>query len=655
TVMGPNAESISITYRLDVSVPKDPTFRSKLKMIQMMLTNGQAGLMDLNLNQAQKAMGAYAYDVPFKDYSMFMLGAKPIAGQTLEELEPLLLNQISELKHGNFDEWLVKAVVNDYKMSTMLQYESNRARADAFVDAFIWGLDWKDYLEDVNTFQKMTKADIQQFCTHYFSSNYVVVYKRKGVDSTIQKVLKPKISAVPVNRESQSEFYKKIFSIPSPALLPVFVDYKKEITKDSIKTLPLLYKKNTENGLFTLQYSWTLDRKYDPIYGLMVTYLDYLGSSSHSAEQLKEEFYKLGCSYSFHIAANELSISLSGLQENFPKALALLESSIRTMKPDTAALNQIKENTLKTRSDNKFSKDIILRSALAGYAKYEGVNPFTNIIPEAKLKTLSSEEVLSNFYALYQRPHKVIYYGPGELKTVKSVVGKLHKVKILPYSTTMQIYSYKAPTTNNVYWVNYDMVQAEVLLVSRSVDFIKELIPDLYLYNEYFGGSMGSLVFQEMRESRALAYSVKSTFDIPYMPSDPYYSNSYIGTQADKIHEALDGMIDLIENMPESDLLFANSRISILETIASQRVTKLAVLSEYEKSLRMGYSTDIRKAIYDSVSTMTFMDMREFQQTYIKGKPRTILIVGSKEKIDFNSLSQYGEVQELTLEEIFGY
>ena len=191
--------------------------------------------------------------------------------------------------------------------------------------------------------------------------------------------------------------------------------------------------------------------------------------------------------------------------------------------------------------------------------------------------------------------------------------------------------------------------------MSRSIDFDKKLIPDLYLYNEYFGGSMGSLVFQEMRESRALAYSVKSTFDIPYMPSDPYYSNSYIGTQADKIHESLSGMIDLIDNMPKSDLLFDNSRISILETIASQRVTKLAVIADYERNQRMGYAGDLRKVIYDSVSTMTFKDIQDFQQNYIKGKVRSILIVGSKDKIDFNSLSQYGVVKELTLEELFGY
>ena len=52
---------------------------------------------------------------------------------------------------------------------------------------------------------------------------------------------------------------------------------------------------------------------------------------------------------------------------------------------------------------------------------------------------------------------------------------------------------------------------------------------------------------------------------------------------------------------------------------------------------------------------MTFDDIHNFQQTYIDNKPRIILIIGSKDKIDFNALSKYGTVKELTLEEIFGY
>jgi zinc protease len=655
TVVGPTAESVSLAYRLDVAIPKDPAFRSKLKMIQMLLTNGQAGLIDLNINQAQKAMGAYSYDLPLKDYSILMLGGKPLEGQTLEAVEALLLQQITNLKTGNFKDWLIPAVVNDYKTSTMTQFESNKARADAFVDAFVWGISWKDYINEINILQSITKQQVQDFATAYFQNNYVTVFKRKGVDSTIQKVPKPIISSVPVNRDSQSDFYKEVFKTPSPVIKPVYLDYAKELTASTIGVFPALYKQNKENALFTQQYKWDLGKMPDPQNSLILSYLNYLGTDKYTAEQLQEEFYKLGCNYSFRIAGSELILTLSGIQDNYVKALTLLESFVQRMKGNNEALAQIKSNILKSRADNKTNKDVILRSAMAGYVKYDGINPFTNIIPEDRLKVITSEELIAAFKQLYNSKHEIVYYGPASFAALSKSITKLHKSKGESLMRIQTAYSFSKPAANKVYWVNYDMVQAEVLLLSRSVDFNKELIPAIQLYNEYFGGSMGSLVFQEMRESRALAYSVKSTFDLPYYPSDPFYSTSYIGTQADKIQEALSGMVELIDNMPKSDLLFENSKISILETIATQRVTKLGVLNDYERNKRMGYTTDIRKAIFDSISVMTFNDIHTFQQTYINKQPRIILIIGSKDKIDFNSLSEYGEVKELTLEEIFGY
>ncbi len=655
TVVGPTAEGVSLAYRLDVAIPNDPAFRSKLKMIQMLLTNDQAGLIDLNINQAQKAMGAYSYDLPLKDYSILMLGGKPLEGQTLEAVQALLLQQITNLKTGNFKDWLIPAVVNDYKTSTMKQFESNKARADAFVDAFVWGISWKDYINEINTLQSITKQQVQEFATTHFQNNYVTVFKRKGVDSTIQKVPKPVISSVPVNRDSQSEFYIKIFKTQSPVIKPVYLNYAKEVTTSTIGVFPVLYKQNTENALFTQQYKWDLGKMPDPQNSLMLSYLNYLGTDKYTAEQLQEEFYKLGCNYSFRIAGSELIVTLSGIHDNYVKALTLLESFVQRMKANDEALAQIKSNILKTRVDNKTNKDIILRSAMTGYVKYDGLNPFTNIIPEDRLKVITSAELIAAFKQLYNSKHEIVYYGPASLATISKTIIKLHKSKGEPLMRIQTTYAFSQPATNKVYWVNYDMVQAEVLLLSRSVDFNKELIPTIQLYNEYFGGSMGSLVFQEMRESRALAYSVKSTYDLPYYPSDPYYSTSYIGTQADKIKEALSGMVDLIDNMPKSDLLFENSKISILETIATQRVTKLGVLNDYERNKRMGYTEDIRKAIFDSISVMSFNDIYTFQQTYINKQPRIILIIGSKDKIDFNSLSEYGEVKELTLEEIFGY
>ncbi len=68
-----------------------------------------------------------------------------------------------------------------------------------------------------------------------------------------------------------------------------------------------------------------------------------------------------------------------------------------------------------------------------------------------------------------------------------------------------------------------------------------------------------------------------------------------------------------------------------------------------------GLDYDLREKIYSRVKDMTFDDLKEFQNTYVKGKNYNIGVLGNKEKLNFAALGKYGEVKELSLDEIFGY
>jgi predicted Zn-dependent peptidase len=51
------------------------------------------------------------------------------------------------------------------------------------------------------------------------------------------------------------------------------------------------------------------------------------------------------------------------------------------------------------------------------------------------------------------------------------------------------------------------MVQAEIFWVRNADQYNAAETPTVNLFNNYFGGGMGSIVFQTIRESKALAYS----------------------------------------------------------------------------------------------------------------------------------------------------
>jgi zinc protease len=158
-----------------------------------------------------------------------------------------------------------------------------------------------------------------------------------------------------------------------------------------------------------------------------------------------------------------------------------------------------------------------------------------------------------------------------------------------------------------------------------------------------------------MRESKALAYSVYSNYQIPSKKDRSHYVFAYIGTQADKLPEAMAGMTNLLNNMPESEVLFNASKDAVLQKIRTERITKANVLLNYESARKLGLDHDIRKDVYEKMPTLSMNEIRAFHGKYMKDKTYSILVLGDKSKLDMNTLSKYGTVKFLTLEDIFGY
>jgi predicted Zn-dependent peptidase len=206
-----------------------------------------------------------------------------------------------------------------------------------------------------------------------------------------------------------------------------------------------------------------------------------------------------------------------------------------------------------------------------------------------------------------------------------------------------------------VYVVDYDMKQAEIIIRSKDGAYDKNNVPTIRLFNEYFGGGMSSIVFQEIRESKALAYSVWSGYLTPSDKLKSNYIHAYVGTQADKLPEAMAGIFELINNMPEAENNFKAAKESIIQGIRTERITKANILFNYENAKKLGLDSDIRKAVYEKVPNMTFAEIKAFEEQHYKSKKFTIVVLGKKENLDLKTLEKYGKVSFLTLEEIFGY
>jgi len=122
-------------------------------------------------------------------------------------------------------------------------------------------------------------------------------------------------------------------------------------------------------------------------------------------------------------------------------------------------------------------------------------------------------------------------------------------------------FPFTTQTSNQVLFTNYDMVQAEIVWIRNAGPYDASKEPVVDVFDNYFGGGMGSVVFQTIRESKALAYATYATYGTPSRKEDPFYILAYIGCQADKMPDALKGMNELLNDLPVSDKGFELAKV----------------------------------------------------------------------------------------------
>lgn len=654
-VFGPDPESINVVWRFDGEGSKD---MDMCELVAAILSNGKAGLVDININQGQKALGAQAFSFAMKDYGIFGIAGSPMEGQKLEDLEQLLLTQIELLKKGDFPDWLLQAVITDMKLNKTKSLEDNNMRAMEMMSAFTNDVKWQKQVDKMERMSKITKQEIIDFANkHLLANNYAVVYKRIGEDKNVQKVEKPAITPVEVDRDNVSPFVKNIYDAKVANIQPKFINYEKDIQKAKLTSnIPVLYNKNNENKVFELYYKFDMGNNNDKVSSIAVKFLDYISTPDMTAAQIKQELYKLGCSFNAYSDNEDTWVSLNGLSDNFAQALVLFEKVLSNPVVDNEALKSMISNIKKDRDDQKQQKGIILNRGLLSYARFGAVNPFTYQLSNEELDKLTPDDIKKKLKDLLTYDHKILYYGPSELNEVTEKLNTNHKAPSTGYKAVPAGFNFTyRDIANEVYVIDYDMKQAEIVMLSQGEKYSEAMLPIVQLYNAYFGDGMSGVVFQDLRESKALAYSVYSRYNQPNKPSKPFFNMSYIGSQVDKLPEAMKGMKDLLTELPKSEAAFSASKENLLQEISSQRINKAEVIFNYLNAQQLGLNRDIRKDVFDKVNTFTYDDVKKFHYTYIKGKNLTILVIGKKENLDMKVLESYGPVKVLTLKDVFGY
>ena len=649
---GPQEEFVYVGFRTPAYNDKEGL---KAVVLDQIMANGTAGLIDLNIMQSQKALDAYSFNINMHDASVFALYGKAKNGQTLEEVRDLLLGQVEKVKRGEFDEWLMTAGINDLELKQIKGYESNAARAGAYVTAFTNDIEWNDYANRIAEMRKLTKKDIVDFANKYFQNNYAVSYKRKGKEEK-PKVEKPQITPVVLNRDTSSSFFKELAGMKSPNIDPLYVDYKTEIKESSLGNGSKFYfVKNKENNYAKYCLVFPFGTDHSKEINIATRYIEFLGTQQLSAEDFKKEMYKYGLEISTNAQRDRITVTLAGLEQNFPQGIQLLYNKLNSCQVNVDAWKSMIDIMKKERDNAKINKGAIF-GGLVSIAKYGLTNPFNAAYTDEELNAMSPDKILTYIHGMSKMSHDLFFYGQDENNAKKNIPSAYQSEKFSAAPSTLANFSVQETPNNKIFFYNYpSMVQAQIMLTHKGDNYDKTVLPFIYLYNDFFGAGLSSIVFQELREQKALAYSANSRYGTPTVKGEPYFFQAFIGTQADKMGTAAKEFKNLLNTNPKVEIQFNNARESVIKQISSDRIVRDNIFWSYLNNKKLGYDYDFRKDIISTIKSSTLTSFTKDFESKISNKLFTTVIMGDKTKLKMDSVSEFGAVEELTTKQIFGY
>ncbi|MCX8065179.1 MAG: insulinase family protein [Candidatus Hydrogenedentes bacterium] len=646
--------SVLLAFR---TVPKLHPDSEKIVLVDMILDNAVAGLININLNQKQLVGRASSIILQTNDLGVEYLIGTPKEGQSLEEVEQLLLEQLRKVCEGDFEDWLLPAIITDFKKTRERARETNEGRVSEMTDAFIAQQDWKEYLRRIERFEKVTKEDIVETAKRYFSKGYVAGYRRDG-KREITYVSKPKLMPVDIDSSRSSKFAQEVLSIPVLERNPTFLEKGRDYLRlEDQSGLTYWYVKNPLNRIFSFEIRVGYGFYHNPKLGVALRLLEKSGTERLSPEDLKKEWYKLGAEFSVVANNNETLIELSGLEDKFEDALKLMIEVMFSPKVEGSVLDELRKIIITQRGYAKKDPDEVMR-ALVQYNRLGNQSYYLMMPREEELNSFKVEDLFEITKSLLNYKQNVFYVGTMPIEKIRDLYegclrNALGEGKILMDPPSYVFLKSQKPEDIRIYCLDKDVTQATVRIEFGVEGAPVEEEPVVEIFNQYFGGGMAGIVFQELREARALAYVAGAQYIGGYRKGDEDLMIGLIQTQPDKVIDAVDNFLRLLKDLPVSEERFNLAKEALIGDYQTDKIPFRKILSRVYGWYLHGIDGDPRKDWYERIKQLELKDVIEFHKNKLQPKGYLISIMGPLQKIDMGELEKFGKILQLTVDDIF--
>jgi len=638
------------------TIPQGHKDQLALEVIEKLLSNSSGtGLLNELKNENEIMFAETMADLHQEIGGHYIIVVPKIVGQSLKSAEKKVIGQLDKLKNGEFSDELLEAVKINMIKNHERSLEDMRWRSYAIMETFIYGEQWSDVINYSDALKNISREQVLEIAKKYFGDNYLAFHSKMGFPKK-DKVDKPAFEPVkPKNSEAKSEYAKMIEEMPVKEMEPQFIEFEKDVQYTDLRENVHLYvNPNPINDVFTIRLKYAVGTYSFPRLTQSAQFIQYCGIGEGTYKEFYKELQKLGASMSAYAGIDNFTISINGLEENIEPTIELVSKFFKNPSSNSKHIKKIYQEV---KTEEKFlQKDpSTVARALKEYALYDTKSTYLNRLSVKEVKKLKSYELITDFKRALQYETSIHYSGKLPLEKVSSLLNdKLYFPATVQASKTPIERTRKKVAENTIYFINDSKaIQSQIhLMIEGEVNNEEDRTINA-AFNEYFGSGMSSLVFQEIREFRSLAYGAYGSYRPSFFKENQGYFNAFLSTQADKTVEALETLTGLIKEMPEKPERLDVIKNSITQSINANRPSFRYLSSSVESWRKQGYANDPRKERIEVYENLNFDQIKQFYAKNLQGKPWVIVIVGDEKRMNIEELTNFGKFIEIKKDEVF--
>lgn len=628
---------------------RDDDFLAVSFLTSLLNNDAGTGLLDKMMVDHKLMMAMAMPDLSFRDAGSIMVLYMPkLFFQKEKKATNLILGAFETLKNGDFSDEYFESCKLSYKKALIAESEDLSSRMQNMAFAFSDGLDWNEILSRPERIDAMTREDIVAIANKYFVDDYIIIHKEKGLAAR-ERLDKPGYEKVtPKNREASSAYAERLRkSAEGIKVHPRVMDYRNDAQIIQIAPLVTLYAVNNPyNDVFDFTVTFRRGTREVPALDRVASYVNLLGTDRNTFEEIHSRLQAMGSSIGFSSSNSYFSVAVSGFDGNLDETLEIAADLLKNIKGDRKKLAHLKSDEksgiIMNRSDMDALDDALWQKVVYGEQ--------SNYL--ADKGEFSNAALIELFKDIQKVECDVLYSGTLDAETVSESVRRhldiagIDQVSKGPVSRIAQ--KYDAPQVFFVHKKGASQSQIRCIMTSDPVPTQYERCA-ASLFASYLGGGMSSLLFQEIREFRSMAYSTSAFFDKPYYIDREKCDcvlSSYVGTQSDKTIEAMDVVDSLITDTPFLEGKIGIVKKEMLNYQCNNFPDFRSIASSIATDIRNGYTEDPVPIMVQMLDDANADTMRSTWEKYVKGRNMVWCIVGNRDKIDMTALESFGPITE---------